>query len=149
MEGLPNGLLPCSFDMSAGVPFDIYCPRPGRRWRPGEPGPCGKRIGWLHVHPSGAMILYSRYDIDEVAPGRYVAEGNANHPNLERSSAGYRVQAPASATIECAECGVVTKLARLTRKPFFAIVGGRRARKREGPKSPRSLGDDTPETRTF
>jgi len=123
MEGLPNGLLPCSFDMSAGVVFYIHCPRPtGRRWRPGETGPCGRRVGWLHVHPSGTTILYSRYEIDEVAPGRYVAEGNAKHTNRERPLVGFRVPAPDTATIQCAECGVVTRLAKLTRRPFPAIV---------------------------
>jgi hypothetical protein len=101
------------------VTVTVRCPYPGYRWRPGDPGPCGLKLGELRADSGRAIRLYSLNMLLDMLGGHYEVLGKPTKgqgADLRSRSGTDSVAVPPGGDLwlRCPQCGVETHLSKLT-----------------------------------
>ncbi len=70
----------------AGV--EVRCPKPKYRWKPGLPGPCGRKLGELHPFGSYGALLEVLAPLEQVLPASTVPPFPIRYRLLAEPSSG-------------------------------------------------------------
>jgi DNA-directed RNA polymerase subunit RPC12/RpoP len=98
---------------------DVRCPYPGHRWRRGDPGPCGLKLGELRFAADGSVRLFSLSFLVDQGDGLFEVLGKPTKgpaAALRATNAVDSKPVPAGGDmrLRCPQCGVETHLSKLT-----------------------------------
>ena len=101
------------------VTVPVRCPSPGHRWRRGDPGPCGLKLGELRPDTGGSIRLYSLSILLDRGDGHYEVLGKPTKgrgADLRSGSGADSIAVPPGGDLwlRCPQCGVETHLSKLT-----------------------------------
>jgi hypothetical protein len=104
---------------SMPVRVTVRCPSPGYRWRRGDPGPCGLKLGELRIDRGGSVRLYVLNMLLDMLGGHYTVLGKptkGHGADLRSRSGTNSVAVPPGGDLWllCPQCGVETHLSKLT-----------------------------------
>jgi hypothetical protein len=101
------------------VSVDVRCPDPGHRWRHGDPGPCGSKLGELRYAADGSVRLFHLSFLIDQGDGLFVMLGK---PTKSKAAAhrsanavdSIPVAAGSDIRLRCPQCGTESSLSSLT-----------------------------------
>ena len=108
------------------VTLAVRCPYPGHRWRRGDTGPCGLKLGELRRNADGTFSLSSLSLLLDQGDGHYEVLGKPTRgagADLRSSSGADSVFVPSGGDLwlRCPQCGVETHLSTLTTLARLAV----------------------------